>query len=153
MEHTMAERLFLEDLHVGQRFASTPRQITAAEIKAFAARYDPQPFHLDDEAARATLFGGLAASGWHTAAFSMRLIVESVPFASGIIGSGGELNWPLPTRPGDTLHTETEVLRITQSRSRPERGMVEIRCTTFNQNGEVVQSFTPKLVVYRQQAA
>lgn len=146
----MAEKLFLEDLRVGQRFTSAPRRITADEIKAFAARYDPQPFHMnDDDAARATLFGGLVASGWHTAAFTMRLIVESVPFASGIIGSGGELTWPLPTRPGDLLHTEVEVLAITPSRSRPERGMVEVRCVTINQHDEVVQTFTPKLVVAR----
>jgi acyl dehydratase len=145
----MSERLFLEDLTEGQRFVSAESQITVEDITAFAARYDPQPFHLDDAAAAGTLFGGLAASGWHTAAHSMRLIVDSVPIAGGIIGSGGELGWPRPTRPGDVLHVETEVLSVTPSRSRPDRGSVTVRCLTVNQDGEVVQSFTPRLVVPR----
>ena len=145
----MSERLFLEDLAAGQRFVSAARTVSAAEIKAFAARYDPQPFHLDDAAAMGTLFAGLAASGWHTAALTMRMVIESVPVAGGIVGTGGELTWPRPTRPGDTLHVETEVLEITPSRSRPERGTVVVRCTTLNQNGEAVQIFTPKIVVPR----
>jgi acyl dehydratase len=145
----MPDRLFLEDLVVGQRFTSAPQTVTAAEITEFAARYDPQPFHLDATAATGTLFGGLAASGWHTAAMTMPMIIASVPIAGGIIGSGGELNWPRPTRPGDTLHVETEVLEITPSRSRPDRGTAVVRCTTLNQHGEPVQTFTPKLVVPR----
>jgi len=149
----MPQRLFLEDLVVGQRFVSASRAVTPEEIVEFAARYDPQPFHLDDAAAAGTLFGGLAASGWHTAAMAMRLIIDSVPIEGGIVGSGGELTWPRPTRPGDTLHVETEVLEITPSRSRPERGMVVMRCTTLNQHGEAVQTFTPKLVVPRRPAA
>jgi acyl dehydratase len=149
----MTDRLFLEDLVVGQRFVSATHEVSAAEIMEFASRYDPQPFHLDDAAARGTLFGGLAASGWHTAAMTMRMVIDSVPMAGGIIGSGGELTWPLPTRPGDVLHVETEVLEITPSRSRPERGMVVVRLTTLNQRGEAVQTFTPKLVVPRRQAS
>ena len=145
----MPDRLFLEDLVVGQRFTSAPQTVTAAEITEFAARYDPQPFHLDATAATGTLFGGLAASGWHTAAMTMPMIIASVPIAGGIIGTGGELNWPRPTRPGDTLHVETEVLEITPSRSRPDRGTAVVRCTTLNQHGEPVQTFTPKLVVPR----
>jgi acyl dehydratase len=139
---------FLEDLWVGQRFQSGSHTVTAEEIKRFAAEYDPQPFHLDDEAARKTLFGGLAASGWHTAAISMRLNVEAAPFACGIIGTGGELLWTKPVRPGDTLQVETEVLEIVPSRSKPDRGMVTVRCTTRNQHGDTVQTFTPKLVVF-----
>jgi acyl dehydratase len=149
----MPERLFLEDLVVGQRFVSAAREVLAAEIVEFAARYDPQPFHLDDAAAMDTLFGGLAASGWHTAALTMRMVIDSVPMAGGIIGTGGELAWPRPTRPGDVLHVETEVLEIIPSRSRPERGMVVVRCTTLNQQGEAVQIFTPKLVVPRRPAS
>ena len=149
----MPQRLFLEDLVVGQRFVSASRAVTPEEIVEFAARYDPQPFHLDAGAAADTLFGGLAASGWHTAAMSMHMIIASVPIEGGIIGSGGELTWPRPTRPGDTLHVETEVLEITPSRSRPERGMVVMRCTTLNQNNEAVQTFTPKLVVPRRPAS
>ena len=145
----MPERLFLEDLAAGQRFVSAARTVSADEIKEFAARFDPQPFHLDDAAAMGTLFGGLAASGWHTAALTMGMVIESVPMAGGIVGTGGELSWPRPTRPGDTLHVETEVLEITPSRSRPERGTVVVRCTTLNQNGEAVQVFTPKMVVPR----
>src|SRR5712691_8147953 len=99
-----ANALFLEDLHAGQRFSSGPHTIDEAQIKEFAAQFDPQPFHLDGEAAKATLFGGLAASGWHTAAITMKLLVESgLPLGGGIIGSGGEISWPRPTRPGDTL--------------------------------------------------
>jgi acyl dehydratase len=149
----MPDRLFLEDLVVGQRFTSAAQTVSAAEITEFAARYDPQPFHLDDDAATGTLFAGLAASGWHTAAMTMPMIIASVPIAGGIIGTGGELTWPRPTRPGDTLHVETEVLEITPSRSRPDRGTAIIRCTTLNQHGEPVQTFTPKIVVPRRPAA
>jgi acyl dehydratase len=146
--------LYLEDFTIGQRFVTGTRQVDEAEIKAFAAEYDPQPFHLNDDAAKATLFGGLAASGWHTAAMTMRLIVDSgPPFAGGIIGGGGELSWPLPTRPGDTLRVHCEVLEITPSRSRPERGTVTLRNDTRNQNGDTVQSFTVKIVVPRRTAA
>ncbi len=145
--------LFLEDLQVGQRFTSARATIDADAIRAFAAAWDPQPFHLDDAAAAATLFGGLAASGWHTAALTMRLLVTSgLPLAGGIIGSGGTLAWERPVRPGDTLHVTCEVLEITPSRSRPDRGTVRVRCLTVNQNGETVQSFTPKLVVTRRPA-
>src|ERR1700720_4177540 len=105
---------FLEDLRVGQRFASASHTVDEAQIKRFAAEYDPQPFHLDDNAAKATLFGGLAASGWHTAAMTMKLLVDAgLPLAGGILGAGGEIAWPKPTRPGDTLQVESEVLEIT----------------------------------------
>jgi len=100
------ELLYLDDLRVGQRFISGTHLIDEAQIKAFARQFDPQPFHLDAEAAKETLFAGLAASGWHTAAISMRLVVKSVPIRGGIVGAGGELTWPTPTRPGATLHVE-----------------------------------------------
>ena len=142
--------LYLEDLHVGQRFVSDAERLTETQITSFAAEWDPQPFHLHAEAARATFFEGLAASGWHTAAISMRLLVRGgLPIAGGIIGSGGELLWMKPVRPNDTLHVETEVLEIVPSRSKPDRGMVQVRCLTLNQDGETVQSFSPKLVVPR----
>ncbi len=145
------EKLYLEDLTVGRTFVSSSLTITEEEIKAFAGQYDPQPFHLDDEAAKRTLFGGLAASGWHTAALTMRLLVEGggSPLAGGIIGGGGEIAWPRPTRPGDTLHVEAEVLEIIPSRSKPDRGMVLMRNRTLNQKSEEVQVFTAKLVVPR----
>ncbi len=144
------DKLYLDDLTVGQRFVSGTHRMDAAEMQRFAAEYDPQPFHLDDAAARGTLFGGLVASGWHTAGTTMRLIVAGgLPIAGGIIGTGGELLWTKPVRPGDTLHVECEVLEITPSRSKPDRGTVIVRCATLNQNGEMVQSFTPKLVVPR----
>jgi acyl dehydratase len=149
-EQHKTDRLYFDDLRVGQRFVSGTHALDEAQIVAFAREYDPQPFHVDDEAAKATLFGGLSASGWHTAAISMRLLVQSgAPIAGGIIGSGGELIWPRPTRPGDVLHVVSEVLEVTPSRSRPERGMVVLRNETRNQNDEVVQSFTAKLVVPR----
>jgi acyl dehydratase len=143
------DRLHLEDLHVGQRFTSGSRAVDEGEIVAFAAEFDPQPFHLDDAAARDSLFGGLAASGWHTAALTMRLLVGSLPIAGGIIGAGGEIAWPKPTRPGDVLHVESEVLEIRPSRSRPDRGMVTMRSETRNQRGEIVQTLLAKLVVPR----
>ena len=144
------DTLYLDDLTVGQRFVSGTHTMDAAEIQQFAARYDPQPFHMDDAAARGTLFGGLVASGWHTAGTTMRLIVNGgLPIAGGILGTGGELLWTKPVRPGDTLHVECEVLEVTPSRSKPDRGTAVIRCVTLNQDGEMVQSFTPKLVVPR----
>jgi acyl dehydratase len=145
------EKLYLEDLTVGQTFVSSSLTITADEIVAFAGQYDPQPFHTDAEAAKKTFFGGLAASGWHTAALTMRLLVKGggSPLAGGIIGGGGEIAWPRPTRPGDTLHVEAEVVEVIPSRSKPDRGMVLMRNRTLNQNGEEVQVFTVKLVVPR----
>jgi acyl dehydratase len=146
-------RLYLDDLHPGQRFTSGTHLIDALQIQDFARKFDPQPFHLDDETAKGTLFAGLAASGWHTAAITMRLLVEGgVPLMGGILGAGAEISWPRPTRPGDILHVECEVLEVTPSRSRPDRGMVTMRCETRNQREEVVQILIPKLVVPRRVA-
>ena len=102
-----------------------------------------------NESQSMSLFGGLAASGWHTAATTMRLLVESVPFFGGLIGAGGEISWPRATRPGDAIRLRSEVTAVTPSRSRPERGMVNMRCETVNQHDEVVQVFTPKIVAWR----
>jgi acyl dehydratase len=144
------DKHYLEDLSVGFRFTTGTLTVTEAEIKEFAGRYDPQPFHLDDAVAAKTLFGGLAASGWHTAALTMRLLVEGgAPLAWGIIGGGGEIAWPRPTRPGDVLHVEGEVMEVIPSKSKPDRGMVLMRSRTLNQNGEEVQVSTMKLVVPR----
>ncbi len=144
----MSETLYLDDVTVGQTFISAAEEITEAEILAFAEKYDPQPFHLDHEAAKGTIFGGLAASGWHTAAFTMRLNVTSGPkFAGGIVGGGGELTWPLPTRPGDILHAEYEVLEVTPSRSKPDRGMILLLINTVNQHGKIAQSAKMKLIL------
>ena len=141
---------YFEDFAVGQKFGSEPRPIEAAEIKAFAAQFDPQPFHLDEDAARDSLFGGLAASGWHTAAVTMRLCLSSdVRPAGGIIGGGGELTWSKPVRPGDALRVEIEVMETRTSRSRPTQGLVKVRIATLNQHGETVQTFSPTLLVER----
>lgn len=153
-EQNQAERFHLDDLYVGQRFTSATHTMDEAQIKAFAAQFDPQLFHTDEEAAKGTLFKGLAASGWHTAAVTMRLNVErGLPLAGGIIGAGGEISWPAPTRPGDTLHVESEVVEITPSRSKPDRGIAVIVSRTINQRGEVVQVLTAKLVVPRRIAS
>jgi acyl dehydratase len=142
--------LYLEEFYVGQRFVSTSHALDAEQIKAFARQFDPQPFHLDEETAKPTFFGGLAASGWHVAAITMKLLVEGgAPIAGGVIGAGGEVAWPAPTRPGDVLHVESEVMEITPSRSRPNRGMVTLRSETRNQRGEIAQVTTAKLVVHR----
>ena len=145
--------LHFDDLAVGDRHRSASVTISHDQITAFAAEFDPQPFHLDDDAARATLFGGLAASGWHTAALTMKLIVTSgMPFAGGYIGAGVQLDWPRPVRPGDTLHVESEVIELIPSKSKPDRGIVVVRNETKNQHGEVVQVQTAKLVVPRRVA-
>jgi acyl dehydratase len=144
------DRLYLDDLRIGQRFTSGTHVVDEEQIKAFARQFDPQPFHLDNEAARETLFAGLAASGWHTAALTMRLLVESgMPLAGGIIGAGCELDWPNPTRAGDILRVESEVLDVRSSQSRPDRGVVTVRSLTRNQRDEVVQRLTAKLIVPR----
>ena len=146
----MSER-YLDDFAVGQTFGSGRIVIDEARIKTFAAEFDPQPFHLDVDAAHKSFFGGLAASGWHTAAISMRLLVESeLKPAGGIIGAGfDEFRWPRPVRPGDELRFESEVLEVRPSKSRPEQGMIKVRTTTLNQNGEAVQIFVGNLVVPR----
>ena len=152
MPRTPADAFYLDDLQIGQRFTGPTHTVDAEEIKAFAGRYDPQPFHLDEEAAKDTFFGGLAASGWHVAAITMKLLVDGVPIAGGIVGGGGEIAWPKPTRPGDVLQVTSEVVEITPSRSRPNRGMVSLRSETRNQRGDVVQVLTAKLVVPRRAA-
>ena len=150
----MSDKLYLDDLVVGQKFKSREYLLDADQIMAYAREFDPQPFHTDPEQAKNTFFKGLAASGWHTASITMKLVVESLPMSAGVIGAGvEELSWPLPTRPGDRLHLESEVLEIIPSRSKPERAIVRIRCETKNQNGEVVQSFIPKLLAFKRGAA
>ena len=142
--------LYLEDFHVGQRFTSGTHALDSAQIKAFAARFDPQPFHLSETDADKSFFQGLAASGWHTASITMSLLVKSgMPIAGGLIGAGGEITWPRPTRPGDVLQATSEILEVTPSRSKPERGMITVRTATKNQKGEVVQILTSKMLVWR----
>jgi acyl dehydratase len=140
--------LSLEDLHVGQRFESRPHVLDEAQIKAFAREFDPQPFHLSEEGATGTLFGTLAASGWHTAALTMRLMVESVPLADGLVGAQLELGWPKPTRPGMTLQVFSEIRDIVPSRSKPHMAIVTMRSETRDQDGEVVQHLTVKMPVF-----
>ena len=148
-----AMQLYLDDLHVGQRFTSGTHLIEEAEIKKFAAEFDPQPFHLDQAAAEGTLFKGLAASGWHTAAIAMRLLVTGgLPLANGIIGFGGEIAWPKPTRPGDILRIDSEIVEIAPSRSKPQQGTVTVRNIMLNQRGETVYVLTAKLLVFRRPA-
>jgi acyl dehydratase len=145
--------LYLEDLYVGQRFSSEPHLIDAEQITKFAAEFDPQPFHLDEEAAKSSLFGGLAASGWHTAALTMRMLVESVPLADGLIGAELQLAWPKPTRPGMTLQLFSEIVDIRPSRSKPNMAMVTARNETRDQDGEVLQVFTVKMPVFKRPEA
>jgi acyl dehydratase len=148
-ERMMAGELYLEDLHVGRRFVAGPVSVTTAEIKSFAAAFDPQPFHMDEAAAEKTLFHGLAASGWHTAALTMRMLTAGgMPIATGVIGVGGEIEWPRPVRAGDELRVETEVLAIKLSRSKPNQAIVTMCSTTINQNGEPVQILTARLVAF-----
>jgi acyl dehydratase len=142
---------YLEDFFVGQTFSSGRLKVEREEIIKFGTQFDPQPYHVDDDAARDTVFRGLAASGWHTAAMTMRLLVDGeFKPAGGIIGVGfDELSWPRPVRPGDELHTRSEVLEVRPSKSRPDRGLIRVRTTTLNQNDEIVQVYTGNLLVPR----
>ncbi|MCI2809859.1 MaoC family dehydratase [Eoetvoesiella caeni] len=150
MHDSLPTLYFLDDLAVGQRFNSATYELTEDKLIAFASEYDPQPFHLDKAAAEATLFKGLAASGWHTAAITMKLLnAGGAPLAGGIIGAGGQVEWPRPTRPGDVLRVVSEVMEIIPSRSKPQQGIAVMRCETRNQNDEVLQILTAKLIVPR----
>src|SRR6476646_1370583 len=142
---------YLEDFSVGQTYVSGRLRVEEERIKTFATEFDPQPFHLDADAARASILGGLAASGWHTAALTMRLLVESeLKPAGGIVGVGfDELRWPRPVRPRDELRVESVVLEVRPSKSRPEQGLLKVRTTTLNQNGETVQLLVSNLIVPR----
>lgn len=149
-----ADALYLEDLKPGDRFVSGTHQLDAAQIKSFAGQFDPQVFHLDEAVAEHTFFKGLAASGWHTAAITMKLLVSSgLRLAGGVIGAGTELTWPAPTRPNDLLRAESEIIEIIPSQSRPDRGMVRVRTETVNQDGTVVQIMVGKLLVRRRPLA
>jgi acyl dehydratase len=143
------QKLYFEDLKVGDRFVSGEHPLDVEQIKSFALQFDPQKFHLDEAQARHSFFHGLAASGWHTAAITMRLLVDSLPLADGIIGAGGEIAWPRPTRENDILHVESEIIELTPSHSKPDRGILRLESLTKNQRDEVLQRLTPKLVVMR----
>jgi acyl dehydratase len=148
MTDDAAKLYYLDDLRLGQVFQSGVHRVGAEEIKAFARQFDPQPFHLDEGLAKDTFFGGLAASGWHVAAITMKLLTDgAAPLAGGVIGGGGEIAWPNPTRPGDVLQVTSEVVAITPSRSKPDRGMISLRSETRNQDGRIAQVFTAKLIV------
>jgi acyl dehydratase len=149
----MTER-YLEDFAAGQTFKTGRHRVDKEQIFAFARQFDPQPFHTDEEAARQSPFGGLAASGWHTAGMTMRLMLDGeFKPAGGILGVGfDDLSWPRPVRPGDELHAISEILDVRPSKSKPDRGMIRVRTTTFNQNNEPVMVFTGNLLVPRRPA-
>ena len=149
MLKTPMRKLYLDDLYVGQSWVSAPHRIDADQIRTFAAEFDPQPFHLSEEGAAGTLFGALAASGWHTAAITMRLLVESVPLAEGLVGAELQLAWPRPTRPGMTLQVFSEILDIKPSRSKPNMAIVTMRNQTRDQDGETLQVFEVKMPVFK----
>lgn len=142
--------VFLDDLTAGQVFISDARcAVDATSIKQFAGTYDPQPFHLDETQARSTFFGELVASGWHTTAMTMPLIVQTLPLSRGIIGSGvDELRWHRPVRPGDVLSVRCEILEVRRSKSVPDRGVARVRITTLDQNDLPVQSMVANLLAF-----
>lgn len=149
----MKQSLYLEDLSIGAKFRAGPVTVSSDDIKRFASEFDPQAFHLDEEAAKASIFRGLVASGWHTAALTMKLLVGGgMPFADGAVGAGGEFEWPRPVRSGDSLTVESEIVDIAPSRSRKDRGVVKLRTVTYNQNGEAVQILTSKIIVFSRAA-
>jgi acyl dehydratase len=151
MGRGMVAARYLDDYTVGQTFGSGRIRVDAQRIKTFAAEFDPQPFHLDETLAGDSIFRGLAASGWHTAAITMRLLVGGdLKPAGGIIGTGfDEFRWPHPVRPGDELHIKSEVLEVRLSKSRPTQGFIKVRTTTFNQDNEIVQVQVANLLVPR----
>jgi acyl dehydratase len=143
---------YLEDLEVGRKSAFGSYQVTREEVLEFARKYDPQPFHLSDEAAAQTHFGRLAASGWHTCAMTMAMIVENLEaHEQAGLGSPGvdELRWLKPVFPGDTLRAETEILEVKPSRSKPDIGSFRSRCTVFNQDDQPVLSFISIVLIRR----
>ena len=140
---------YFEDLYVGERFISEEYEMTEERIIAFAEHYDPQVFHLDHEQAKETFFEGLAASGWHTGSVTMRLMAQTLPIATGVIGGGVDLRWLSPTRPGDILHIEVEVIALAESRSKPDRGTMQIHVETKNQHGETRQTIDTRLLVFK----
>ncbi|MDG2250134.1 MAG: MaoC family dehydratase [Gammaproteobacteria bacterium] len=146
----MASPMFFEDFEVGTTEEFGEYLVTEEEILEFASKYDPQAFHLSDEAAKATLFGGLCASGWHTCAIAMRMLVDNMPESNNSLGSPGidELRWTKPVFPGDTLRVKTTVLSKTNSRSRPDVGSLQMQNEVFNQKNELVMSNKP-IVIYR----
>ena len=150
----MANELYFEDLQVGMKFSSNRSyKVTAEEIKEFAESYDPQPFHLDEAAGESSFFKGLAASGWLTAAIVMRLRVESIHIVGGMIGAGvEEIRWTQAVRPGDSLRTESEILNLRVSSSRPSYGVVRSRTTVYNQRDEVVMRSVVNFLAPRRSA-
>jgi len=146
-------RLYLEDLTIGQRFTAAPATVSADDIRTFAAQFDPQPFHTDSAAAVTSFFGGLVASGWHTAALTMRMLVEALPFAGGTIGTRAELRWPAPVHPADTLTMEAEVMDARPSARRPGYGIVRLQVQTRNQAGTLVMEMTTVVMVERRGAS
>ena len=145
----MKQRYF-EDLKADERFKSGTCSVSEAQIINFAREFDPQPFHLDAVVADQTMFKGLIASGWHTAAITMRLFVQTLNFAEGAIGLGvDELRWPTAVRPDDVLQVETEIVDLRESRSKPSHGIVRLRNVTTNQRGETVQTMTASALVLR----
>lgn len=145
------DKIYLDDLTPGSTFRSAEHGIDASQIISFARQFDPQVFHLDEAAAKSTFFQGLAASGWHTAAITMKLLVDSLPFARGVIGAGGEISWLRPTRPGDVLHVESKVLDLKPSRSKPNQAIASVEVLTLNQDNEVCQRLIAKLLVFRRE--
>lgn len=145
----MPERIYLDDIAVGDVFVSGTHQLDVEQIVQFASQFDPQTFHLDEGAAKETFFQGLAASGWHTTSITMRLLVQSLPIAQGIIGAGAEISWPQATRPGDVLKVTSTITGITPSRSKPDRAIVAVECITSNQNGDLLQRLNTKILCFK----
>ena len=146
----MTKERYFDDLKVGDQFKSEPLEVTERQVVEFAHKFDPQMFHLTRKSAERTVFKGLIASGWHTAAMTMRLFVQTLNFTEGAIGLGvDELRWPNPVRPGDSLRVETEILELRPSRSKPDYGIIRLRNATTNQRGEIVQTMTASAMVPR----
>jgi acyl dehydratase len=150
-KETAVDKAYLEDLAPGQVFTSPARAVVGADaIKRFAGEFDPQPWHLNETIARSTFFKELVASGWHTTALTMQLIIQTLPLSEGIIGSGvDELRWPRPVRPGDTLRLHCEIIEVQESKLRPSRGTVRVRTTTLNQHDQPVQTMVANLLAFR----
>jgi acyl dehydratase len=148
-DQSSAGLMYLDDLTAGSVFESTEHTLDVEQIREFAQHFDPQPFHLNEEAAKQTFFGGLAASGWHTAAITMKLLVQSLPLAGGVIGAGSDISWPRPTRPCDVLHVVSTIMDIAPSKSRPDRGIVTVQSDTLNQHGDLCQRSVARLLVFR----
>ncbi len=146
----MAQTIYIpvETLEIGQTFTSDSLLITKDKIIAFAKEFDPQPFHLDEDEAKQTFFNELVASGWHTSSVTMKLILQSMPFKHGMVGSGGQVSWKRPVKPNDSLHVTTKIINIKPAKNNANQIYLTLECQTLNQFNRVCQIMEANVIAF-----